>query len=266
MVVIAISNQKGGVGKTTTAVSLAAALACMRYRVLLVDLDPQTNATVASGLALKGAHLSGYDFLTSDQALGEEAFQSTRYGYDVLPGSHRLTAAEVQLMKEDRREFRLRHSLRRASKDYHYVLIDCPPALNILTVNALVAADQVLIPCQCEYLALEGLSKLLKTITALNHSLSCSIQICGLVRTLYDGRNLLSRQVSYQLKKSFGTILYDSIIPRNVKLAEAPSHGTPIITYDSRSQGAAAYLALASEMSEKLGHSAFKPLEQEQYA
>lgn len=250
MPVISLSNQKGGVAKTTTAVNLSASLALMDFRVLLIDMDPQCNATVSSGVAMASVCNSLYEVLTNQSSL-HEAIQTVEHGYDVLPSSHQLTAAEVQMLNSEKREYTLNKLLSEQAQDYDFVLIDCPPALNLLTVNALVASDGVLIPVQCEYLALEGLTKLLKTLRALEDGLGCAIDIYGLVRTMYDGRNLLSRQVSHQLKRGFGDRLFESIIPRNVRLAEAPSHGVPITAYDKRSQGAAAYLALAAELVQK---------------
>lgn len=247
MVVFAVTNQKGGVGKTTTATSLAASFAAMRTKVLLVDLDSQCNASVASGIGTNVEQPTLSEVLLS-QANIEEAIIKTDHGFDILPSNHKLTAAELGLLSQPKKEYVLSAHLAELSDQYHYILIDCPPALSIMTINALVAADAAIIPVQCEYLALEGLAKLLKTIEALRHNLDTNIQIDGLLRTMFDGRNLLTRQVSDQLVGSFGAKVYQTVIPRNVRLAEAPSHGMPIVSYDKRSLGAAAYLALAAEI------------------
>ncbi len=247
MVVFAITNQKGGVGKTTTATSLAAAFSAMRTKVLLVDLDSQCNATVASGLAVERSNSTLSEVLLK-QADITDAIIKTDHGFDMLPSNHKLTAAELGLLSQPNKEYILSKYLAALDVRYNYILIDCPPALNIMTINALVAADAAIIPVQCEYLALEGLAKLLKTIEALKHNLDTDIQIDGLLRTMFDGRNLLTRQVSDQLVGSFGNKVYQTVIPRNVRLAEAPSHGMPIVSYDKRSLGAAAYLALAAEI------------------
>ena len=249
--IVAISNQKGGVAKTTTTVSLASALALMKMRVLVIDLDPQCNATVSSGFSLNESMHSVGDILVGKEQVGN-AVLTTRYGYDLIASNHQLTVAETQLSNIENREFRLKNCLDAIKNAYHFILIDCPPSLNILTLNALVASDGVLIPVQCEYLALEGLSKLLKTIKALSQELRLQLSIVGVLRTMYDGRNLLSRQVSSQLEKTFGDLMFDSIIPRNIRLAEAPSHGAPILAYDKKSQGAAAYLSLAFEFAKRL--------------
>ncbi|MEC7030382.1 MAG: ParA family protein [Pseudomonadota bacterium] len=250
MVTISISNQKGGVGKTTTAVSLSAALSLMGYSVLLIDCDPQSNATVSAGVPLNSVIGSIANVLMGSKKV-RDCVLTTEHGFDVLPSTHQLTGAEVALMSEHKREWRLANALREEQSRYDYILIDCPPSLNILTLNALVASNSVLVPLQCEYLALEGVSKLLKTIGVLNQSLGVNVAICGVVRTMYDGRNLLSRQVSHQLNKNFKAKLFSSIIPRNVRLAEAPSHGVPITGYDRRSQGAASYFALAAELAQR---------------
>lgn len=247
MAIFAVTNQKGGVGKTTTAVNLSAALSAMRYHVLLVDLDPQCNATVGSGTVVdKGAGTLSEVLL--GQLKVQAAIQSTSYGYHILPSNHRLTAAEVGLVGKKDKEKQIKMLLKTVEKIYHYIIIDCPPTLNILTINALVAADEVLIPVQCEYYALEGLAKLLKTIDALRQTLGVSVEVHGVLRTMYDGRNLLTRQVSEQLMQSFPEKVYQTVIPRNIRLAEAPSHGMPILAYDKRSQGAASYLAFAAEV------------------
>jgi len=245
--VIAITNQKGGVGKTTTTINLAASLVKTRRRVLLIDIDPQGNATMGSGVSKDDAELTVYHVLLGLEPL-EQAVRPTEGGYDLVPANSDLAGAEVELISLDRRERRLRTALDSVGRNYDYILIDCPPSLNLLTVNALVAAQAVLIPMQCEYYALEGLSSLVATIQRVREALNPSLEIAGLLRTMYDPRNSLANEVSAQLLKHFGDKLYNTIIPRNVRLAEAPSYGKPVISYDLHSKGAQAYLALAGEM------------------
>ncbi|MBM4189666.1 MAG: ParA family protein [Betaproteobacteria bacterium] len=244
--ILAITNQKGGVGKTTTTVNLAAGLAQLGQRVLLVDLDPQGNATMGSGVAKQHLARSVYQVLLGQATLAESRV-TTNNGYDVLPANRELAGAEVELVDEERREFRLQGALNQARQEYDYMLIDCPPALNLLTINALTAADGVIIPMQCEYFALEGLSDLVNTVRLIKGRLNPGIEITGLVRAMYDPRNLLAQQVSEQLKRHFGDKVYDAVIPRNVRLAEAPSHGMSVMAYDRHSKGAQAYLQLAQE-------------------
>ncbi len=258
--VFAITNQKGGVGKTTTCVNLSASLAATKKSVLLVDLDPQGNATMGSGVSKNDLEISVYDVLVTSVDT-TEAIVKTEGGYDVLPANGDLTAAEVQLLEFDNREKRLRKALKRVKDNYDYILIDCPPSLNMLTVNALTACDGVIIPMQCEYYALEGLSALLSTVEQIQGYTNPKLYIEGILRTMYDPRNSLTNDVSAQLSHHFGERLYRTCIPRNVRLAEAPSHGLPVLAYDRQSKGAIAYLALAAEMQRR--HVAASPVEAE---
>lgn len=246
--IFAVTNQKGGVGKTTTCVNLAASLEATRRRVLLIDLDPQGNATMGSGVDKNALEHSVYDVLVHGAPIAQVACKSTAGGFDVLPANGDLTAAEVELLNVIGREFRLREALVAVLAHYDYIIVDCPPALNMLTVNALSAADGVIIPMQCEYYALEGLTALLDTIQRVQQVINPHLKIEGLLRTMFDPRNSLTNDVSAQLAEHFGEQVYRTVIPRNVRLAEAPSFGMPVLNYDKQSKGALAYLALAGEM------------------
>lgn len=254
--VIAVTNQKGGVGKTTTCVNLAYALADRGRRVLLVDLDPQGNATMGCGVDSRGQALT-----TGEVLLGETTIETARhtladFKFDLLPGNTALTAAEVRLMDKLAREAQLKRALEPIQDHYDEVLVDCPPSLSMLTVNAMTAADGVLIPIQCEYFALEGLKSLLDTVDQIREAVNPKLKIEGLLRTMFDVRNNLSTEVSNQLVQHFGSKVYMTVIPRNVRIAESPSFGQPVITYDPDSRGAQAYLRLAGELlrRESLGN------------
>jgi chromosome partitioning protein len=251
MKILAITNQKGGVGKTTTCVNLAASLASQGKRVLLIDLDPQGNASTGSGIDKSHLKLSIYHVLIGDKTLEEVIVKSEKGGFDIAPSNRELAGAEVELVNELARETRLKAAITRLGDAYDVVLLDCPPALNLVTVNALTAASAVMIPMQCEYYALEGLSDLVNTIKKVRAHLNPTLEIEGLLRTLFDNRNMLAQQVSAQLISHFGDKVYKTVIPRNIRLAEAPSYGVPVLSYDKTSKGALAYLELAKEITDK---------------
>jgi chromosome partitioning protein len=248
-----IANQKGGVGKTTTTVNLAAGLALVGRRVLVVDLDPQGNATMGSGVDKRGLQLSVYDVLLESAGIAEARQRSPQGGYDVLGANRELAGAEVELVELERREKRLKQALLAVADDYDFVLIDCPPSLSLLTLNGLCAAHGVIVPMQCEYFALEGLSDLVNTIKQVHANLNTDLQIIGLLRVMFDPRITLQQQVSDQIKAHFGDKVFNTVIPRNVRLAEAPSYGQPGVSFDPASKGAQAFVEFAREMVARLG-------------
>ena len=248
--ILAVTNQKGGVGKTTTAVNLSACLAALDQRVLMIDLDPQGNATTGCGVFKREALPTVYQILIGRSTFAEARIR-TEFGFDILPANRELAGAEVELIEMGNREYRLRDALSEARADYDFILMDCPPALNMLTVNGLAAAEAVMIPMQCEYYALEGLTDLVATLKKVRGNLNPKLEIEGLLRTMYNGQSTLTQQVSSELENHFGDKVYRTIIPRNVRLAEAPSYGKPVIAFDRSSRGAQAYLSLAQEMLDR---------------
>jgi chromosome partitioning protein len=254
--VFCIANQKGGVGKTTTAINLAAALALHGQRVLLVDLDPQGNATMGSGIDKNQAETNLYQVLIGEADVAQARMRSESGGYDVLPSNRELSGAEIDLVQMERRELQLKSALAQVAEDYDFILIDCPPTLSLLTLNGLAGAHGVIIPMQCEYFALEGLSDLVNTIKRVYRNLNPDLELIGLLRVMFDARVTLQQQVSAQLESHFGDKVFKAIVPRNVRLAEAPSHGLPGVIYDKSSRGAKAYLAFGEELIGRVGASA----------
>ena len=251
--IFCIANQKGGVGKTTTTVNLAAGLSKIGKRVLVVDLDPQGNATMGSGVDKRALTLSVYDVLLENASIAEARVRSDKAGYDVLGANRELAGAEVELVQLERRDKRLRDALQAVHTEYDFVLIDCPPSLSMLTLNGLCSAHGVVVPMQCEYFALEGLSDLVNTIKQVHANLNPELEIIGLLRVMFDPRITLQQQVSEQLKTHFGDKVFNTVIPRNVRLAEAPSYGLPGVVFDPASKGAQAFVEFAQEMSQRLG-------------
>ncbi|AEC21458.1 ParA family protein [Pusillimonas sp. T7-7] len=256
--VFCITNQKGGVGKTTTAINLAAALAALRKRVLLIDLDPQGNATMGSGVDKNKAEKNLYQVLIGDIAIADATLRSESGGYDVLPANRELSGAEIDLIQMDDREQQLKQAISKVTDDYDFILIDCPPTLSLLTLNGLASAHGVIIPMQCEYFALEGLSDLVNTIKRVHRNLNPNLQLIGLLRVMFDTRVTLQQQVSAQIETHFGDKVFKTIVPRNVRLAEAPSHGLPGIVYDKNSRGAKAYIEFGDELIKRVKREALR--------
>jgi len=249
--IIAIANQKGGVGKTTTCINLAACLTAINKKVLIIDMDPQGNATTGSGINKHEVNYSIYDVLIDQQAFQQVVIKAEKSSYHILPANRDLTAAEVELLNISNKESILKNYLANIKSDYDYILIDCPPALSMLTINALVAADGIIIPMQCEYYALEGLVDLQNSIQTIKQHLNHDLHITGIIRTMFDPRASLTQEVSNQLQEHFGHLVFETTIPRNIRLAEAPSFGVPALIYDKQSRGSLAYFALASELNRR---------------
>lgn len=256
--VFCIANQKGGVGKTTTAINLAAALAALKKRVLLIDLDPQGNATMGSGIDKNAVQANLYQVLIGETDIVQAKLPSESGGYDVLPANRELSGAEIDLIQMEEREQQLRRAIAQVRDDYDFILIDCPPTLSLLTLNGLVSADGVLIPMQCEYFALEGLSDLVNTIKRVRQNINPDLNFIGLLRVMFDTRVTLQQQVSAQIESYFGDKVFQAVVPRNVRLAEAPSHGMPGVVYDKSSRGAKAYLEFADELVKRMKREALR--------
>ncbi len=250
--IFCVANQKGGVGKTTTTVNLAAGLAKIGQRVLMVDLDPQGNATMGSGVDKRSVALSVYDVLLESATVAEASVRAEKCGYDVLAANRELAGAEIEMVNLDRREKRLKQAFVAVQDDYDFILVDCPPSLSMLTLNGLCAANGVIVPMQCEYFALEGLTDLVNTIKQVHANLNPDLQIIGLLRMMFDPRITLQQQVSDQLKGHFGGKVFDTVIPRNVRLAEAPSYGLPGVIFDPSAKGSVAFIAFAEEMVKRV--------------
>ena len=256
--VFCIANQKGGVGKTTTAINLAAALAALKKQVLLIDLDPQGNATMGSGIDKNAVTSNLYEVLLGEVTIADSRVRSEAGGYDVLPANRELSGAEIDLVQMDGREARLKLAIDAVRHEYDYILIDCPPTLSLLTLNGLASATGVIIPMQCEYFALEGLSDLVNTIKRVYHNINPDLQLIGLLRVMFDPRVTLQQQVSAQVETHFGDKVFKTLVPRNVRLAEAPSHGMPGVVYDKNSRGAKAYMEFGNELVRRMKREGLK--------